>query len=154
MSDNDVGISFDFSELNRVVEDFQRRGGNMAEINPVIAEEMVASVLTRFEEQSGFEQGPWKELSDATLAARRQSKSPQALKDSDNMFGSITAYDDDEIAEAYTNVPYAKYHTSHEPRQQNEEGDDILPLRDFMDIDWQHVTDYASELMLTEIVSG
>lgn len=150
---NEVAIDFDFSQLNEIMEGFLRRGGNLAEINPVIAEDLVAEVITRFEEQSGFEQGPWQELADSTLAARRQSSSPQMLKDTDNMFGSITAFSDDELAEAYTNVPYAKYHTSHEPRQTGADGEPILPLRDFMDIDWPAVIERAGELMMSEVVT-
>lgn len=153
MSDDDVKLGFDFSELNQVMEDFVRRGGNMSEVNPVIAEDILAEVITQFEKQAGFTQGPWPELADGTLAARRQSQDPQMLKDTDNMFGSLTAFSDDELAEAYTNVPYSKYHVSDEPRQKGADGNDILPRRDFTDIDMEGVVDRATELMLSEMVT-
>jgi phage gpG-like protein len=150
---NDVKIAFDFSKLDEIVEEFRRRGGNTAEVMPVIAEDMVTEVIERFDLQSGFEQGPWQELSDATLAARRASQDPQALKDTGNMWGSVTPFSGDDLAEAYTNVPYSKYHTSHDPRIKKADGSDLLPMRDFMDIDWPKVIENAGELLLAEMLT-
>lgn len=146
MPADDCRVTFDMSSLLGVVDEYARRGGNVAELMPVIAEDLVTSVLSQFEAQAGHLQGPWPELAEATLAARRASSSPQMLRDTGTLLGSITPHSTTDTAEAFTNVPYAKFHVSKEPRR-------YLPLRDFLDIDFQGVTDRAVELLLAEIVT-
>jgi phage gpG-like protein len=140
----DVKVTFDASELTKALSDFATRGGNVGNLTPVIAEDLVSAILERFELQSGYEQGKWPEDKPATLAARRVSKEPKILEDSGVLLGSFMAFDTAETAEGYTNVPYAKYHVSPEPRK-------IIPLRDFTDIDFGSVTDRAMDLILSEV---
>ncbi len=142
----DVKATLDMSPLQEVMKEFFTRGGEASNIMPVIAEDLASDVVERFELQSGFEQGPWQELADATIEARRVSKDPKALEDTGVLLGSITPYSDDDIAEAYTNVPYAKYHTSPEPRH-------VIPLRDFTDIDMGSIQDRAMDLALGELAT-
>jgi phage gpG-like protein len=136
-----------FADLASAVEELERRGLSIDEYSPVIAEELVAKVLERFELESGHQQGAWQELSDETLKNRRASESPKMLRDTDVMFGSITPWSEGNVAEAFTNVPYAKYHVSHEPRTK-------IPLRDFFDIDREEVAQYGAELILNGLLEG
>lgn len=146
MASDDCRVTYDSTSLKGVLEQYAQRGGNLAELMPVIAEDLVSSVISQFEAQAGHSQGPWQELADSTIAARRASSSPQMLRDTDVLFGSITPYSGDDVAEAFTNVPYAKYHVSKEPRQH-------LPLRDFLDIDMEGVSSRAIDLILAEMVT-
>lgn len=143
---NDTSAGFDFSQLAKVVADLQARGGNISELTPVIAEDLLERVITQFESESGFTTGPWEPLKPGTIARRRQSASISMLRDTGVLFGSLTAYSDADTAEAFTNNPVAKYHVSREPRK-------VLPLRDFMDINFEEAADYAEELLLAEILS-
>lgn len=147
MLPDDVKVKFDASQLLKVISDFATRGGNVAELMPVIAEDLTACVVERFELQSGFEQGKWPDLAAATIERRRNSQSVKALEDTGVLLGSITAFDSADTAEAYTNVPSAKYHVSPEPRK-------VIPLRDFTDIDFGSVSDRATELILSEITTA
>jgi phage gpG-like protein len=140
----DAKVTFDASQLTKALKDLATRGGNVGNVMPVIAEDICTEIINRFELQSGYEQGKWQDDKPATIAARRVSKSPKILEDSGVLLGSITPYDDGETAEGYTNVPYAKYHVSPEPRK-------IIPLRDFTDIDFGSVSDRAMELILSEV---
>jgi phage gpG-like protein len=59
---------------------------------------------------------------------RRWQGEPKLLQDTGVLVGSLTPNWNDELVEVYTNVPYAKYHVSPEPRHK-------IPLRDFFAID-------------------
>lgn len=59
---------------------------------------------------------------------RRWLGDPKLLRDRGIMIGSLTPHTAEDLIEVYTNVPYAKYHVSHEPRTK-------IPLRDFFAID-------------------
>ncbi len=59
---------------------------------------------------------------------RRWQGNPKLLQDTGNLINSLTPTWDEDAVEVYTNVPYAVYHVSPEPRR-------VIPLRDFMDID-------------------
>jgi phage gpG-like protein len=58
---------------------------------------------------------------------RRWQGNPKLLQDTGNLVGSLRPEYADDFVEVYTNVPYAKYHVSPEPRRK-------IPLRDFFDI--------------------
>jgi phage gpG-like protein len=59
---------------------------------------------------------------------RRWQGTPKLLRDTGILIGSLTPFTSEDLVEVYTNVPYAKYHVSPEPRHK-------IPLRDFFDID-------------------
>lgn len=59
---------------------------------------------------------------------RRWQGNPKLLRDRGILIGSLTPFTAEDLIEVYTNVPYAKYHVSAEPRH-------VIPLRDFFDID-------------------
>ena len=146
VSGDDLAIHYDATQIVGVIEDFKSRGGNIAELTPVIAEEMVTHVIENFDQERGFKQGAWQPLSPITIAMRRESSSYAILRDTGVLYGSIEPGWNDYASEAFTNVPYAKYHVSPEPRKK-------IPLRDFFDIDWQTINEYAIDLMLAEVTS-
>ncbi|MFZ5896816.1 MAG: phage virion morphogenesis protein [Myxococcota bacterium] len=141
---DDCKVTLDASALPEALKAYERFGGNLADLMPLVAEDLVEATLERFELESGHEQGPWQPLAPSTLARRRHSKSPKMLRDSGVLFGSIAGAHGEDWAEAYTNVPHAKYHTSKAPRSH-------LPLRDFFDIDLDAVSERAAELILGEL---
>lgn len=74
------------------------------------------------------------------------ARSYKILQDTGNLVGSITPDFDERSWEAYTNVPYAKYHISKAPRRK-------VPLRDFFDIDQERFMDEVTDVILTAIVT-
>jgi phage gpG-like protein len=70
----------------------------------------------------------WEEPGGKKPNGRRWQGNPKLLRDTGILVGSITPDWDDESAEAFTNVPYAKYHVSQAPRS-------VIPLRDFFAFD-------------------
>lgn len=136
------------SPLLQAVADLEARGGSVDEYVPVIAEEMVTAVLDNFENERGHKQGPFPPLSPYTLARRRaKGKGAKMLQDTGIMKGSILPHAEGNVAEAYSNNPYIRYHTSPEPRR-------IIPLRDVFDIDMDAIRDYATAIILDGIVEG
>lgn len=142
---NGSGSASPLSELGRIVEELERKGGSVDEYAEPIAEQMVEAVLERFELESGFMQGPWPP-SDFSHRSR-QAENNKLLRDTGVMFGSITPWADGNVAEAFTNVPYAKFHVSHEPRE-------VIPLRDFFDISIDAIAEYACEIILSGVLEG
>jgi phage gpG-like protein len=58
---------------------------------------------------------------------RRWQGNPKLLQDTGNLVGSLQRDWSDDAVEIFTNVPYAKFHISPDPRR-------VIPLRDFFDI--------------------
>lgn len=131
------------SKLAALVDDLEQRGGAVGPYVEVIAEEMVSRVIERFELESGHEQGPWPKSN--FKHRRRQAANNRLLRDTGILFGSIVGASYDNVAEAFTNVPYAAFHASPEPRSK-------IPLRDFMDIDRDAVAEYAIEVITAAIL--
>jgi len=75
----------------------------------------------------GGEQKPRTTSRKVPKSHRRWQGEPKLLRDRGIMIGSLAPYTTEDLIEVYTNVPYAKYHVSHEPRHK-------IPLRDFFDI--------------------
>jgi len=74
----------------------------------------------------------------------RMQGNPKLLQDTGNLVGSITPDWTDNVIEAYTNVPYAKYHISPAPRH-------VIPLRDFFDIDMARFEADVVDMILTRV---
>lgn len=136
----------DLADLDRALEGLIADGaGVMAQVSPVIAEGLVTAVVDEFETEG---RGRWQPLAQSTIRKRRQRQptgSIPMLIDTTNLVGSITAYSNARLAEAFTNVPYSGYHTSKRPRR-------VLPLRDFTDIDLEDAQDEAAELILAFVM--
>jgi phage gpG-like protein len=69
------------------------------------------------------------------------------LQDTGNLAGSIMPYADGEVAEAFTNVPYAGYHISDAPRKK-------IPKRDFTDIDFETAQAEAVDVILAQFIAS
>lgn len=127
--------------LVKIVREMERRGNNLEDLTPAIAQLLVSAVEDVFETE-GF--GAWPDLAPATIRARRGTGA-KMLQDTGNMAGSIRPRHGARVAEAFTSVPYAKYHISKEPRT-------IIPLRDFLDIKFDDVTDKAAQILIREVL--
>ncbi len=154
----------EFMSLQFVVGLYQERGIRaMHELAPAIAEAMHAQVLEVFEQEGAVGGKPkWPPHAESTLDAklfhpakrskktgkllkrRRKSTNPKLLQDTGNLINSLVEDWDDHVVEVYTNVPYAKYHTSPEPRT-------IIPLRDFTDIDRDAFEDDVANMILLHV---
>jgi phage gpG-like protein len=130
-------------QLRKVVDETLKRGGNLQGVAEVVAEELVAAVEQNFQDERGFQQGAWQELADSTKARRREAAEHKILQDTTVLAGSITPAHQGLEAEAFTDVPYAIFHVSEEPRS-------VIPLRDFLDVDLEGIADTTSDLILAE----
>lgn len=164
----------EFRELQNFIGAFHARGRRaLGEIAPAVAESMHAEVLEMFEtEGHGQWPGFWwqraglpapgtpksgpvqrgdskrqkKALGRGKVAKsnRRWQGNPKLLQDTGNLVASMTPEWDEHIVEVYTNVPYAKYHASHEPRH-------VVPLRDFFDIDVEAFEQDVVDMLLLRL---
>lgn len=138
--------TINFEELHGIVRLFEERGRRaMGELAPAIAEAMHSEVLEVFETE-GY--GTWPQFADSTLDRKlfgpRKSSNPKLLQDTGVMVGSLTPNWDEDIVEVYTNIPYAKYHVSHEPRR-------VIPLRDFFAIDIETFEGDVADMLLLRL---
>lgn len=69
------------------------------------------------------------------------------LQDTGTLAGSIMPYADQQVAEAFTNVPYGGFHVSDAPRKR-------LPKRDFTDIDFEAAQAEAVDVILSQVLSS
>jgi len=120
-----------FETLETIVRVYQERGRRaMGELAPAIAESMHYYVMEEFETKGRGKWATfwWQRDGKPKPKGKRWQGNPQLLKNTSNLANSLTPAWDDHIVEVYTNVPYAKYHVSPEPRSK-------IPLRDFTAID-------------------
>ena len=108
----------------------------------IVAESLVAAVSDEFESAG---RGRWEPLAESTLKRRRGSEA-QILKDTGRFAGSIQADSGADFAEAATDVSYAVFHVSDEPRT-------VIPLRNPFDIP-DEVLEEANVLIATALVEG
>lgn len=145
-------VEFDSSELQRALELLRDAGSDVAaETMPVLAEILVSSVHEVFEREGAVAGLPkWPDLAPSTKrkrAKRQASGVFKILQDTGNLAGSIMPYADHEVAEAFTNVPYAGYHISAAPRR-------IIPLRDFTNIDFEAAQREAVDVILAQVLDA
>ena len=129
------GVSVDARDMVRVLAELEKAGDRMSDVMPTVAEMLVSAVHEEFETEG---QGKWPPLKPSTIKQRRGGGAGvKILQDTGVFVGSVTPDYGLGFAEAYTNVPYAVFHTSAEPRR-------IIPYRDPFDID--------EEALLEEVV--
>lgn len=128
----------DITDLLDVLAGMEERAGDLSQPMAVIAEALVGRVNDKFE--SG---GPgWPGLADSTIAKRRKAgRGAQILKDTGRLAGSIEPDSGSDYAEAATDVEYAVYHVSDEPREK-------IPKRDFLDVLDDGMLDEAAETVM------
>lgn len=132
-----VNVTIDFSTLEELVKGYEDRGGKLKDKMPTVKNILVDAIEEEFETEG---RGRWKK------SQRAEDEGGKTLQDSGNMVtsvGSDSTYGDD-FALAGTDVPYAEYHVSDEPRT-------IIPLRDFLDIDMDQAMDEIESLFLDEL---
>jgi len=138
-------VDLNFEALSHICRVWQKRGENIAaDLAGPISESLHAEVMEVFETK-GY--GTWPDFwwrraglpkpgsTPRKDGKKRRGKSyrrwrgePQLLRDTGVLIGSLTPFTAEDLIEVYTNVPYAKYHVSHEKRR-------VIPLRDFFAID-------------------
>lgn len=137
-------VVFDASQLTKIFDELLERGEHVAEnVLPIIGEILVSAVQQQFETEGG---GKWEPLADSTLESRRlRGRGAKILQDSGIFAGSIMPSVTADHAEAYTNVPYAIFHTSDEPRT-------LIPYRNPFEIDEEAALDQMVQLVLKAAV--
>ena len=139
----EVSAHLDTIELESIFDDLERSGKNLRGVLELIALDMVDRVEDEFATEG---HGRWPKLAESTLAKRRKKgRGAMILQDTTHLVQNIDAAWELDFAEAFTNVEYAKYHTSKAPRKK-------IPLRDFMDIDLDEVREDAAQMLLEEII--
>jgi phage gpG-like protein len=148
-----TGLDFDMMALEKAVEDFDRRGGNVSGILPAAANILVEAVDYMFDTEGGAgNSGTWEP------SARAEEQSGQTLQDTGNLAGSITGdYGGSGLAstawfEAGTNVPYAVFHLP--PDRSGHPSKGIMPVRDFFDVKMDDILDEVGDLFLAEVTGG
>lgn len=139
--------------LKKAVDETLKHGGNLEGVSEAVAEELVAAVEQNFQDERGFQQGPWPkragrigELVERIRGGAAEGQNRKLLQDTGVLAGSITPAHQGLEAEAFTDVPYAIFHVSDEPRT-------VIPLRDFLDVDLETIADNTADLILSEFAA-
>lgn len=139
--------------LKKAVDETLKHGGNLEGVSEAVAEELVAAVEQNFQDERGFQQGPWPkragrigELVERIRGGVAEGQNRKLLQDTGVLAGSITPAHQGLEAEAFTDVPYAIFHVSDEPRT-------VIPLRDFLDVDLETIADNTADLILSEFAA-
>ena len=143
-------VNLDSAEFVDALRQLREAGADVAaETMPVLAEILVSSVHEVFEREGAVAGKPrWPDLAESTkrIRAKRQPSGVfKILQDTGVLAGSIMPHADQAVAEAFTNVPYAGYHTSLAPRRK-------IPLRDFTDIDFEAAQRDAVDVILAQVL--
>lgn len=160
----DGPIAIEFTSLQQILGILGERGRRtLSELAPAIAESLVHEVLEVFETEG---HGTWPDISESTKLGRRGAKARKLkvqgplrpgekrkrrklatgtfkiLQDTGNLAGSITPAWDDQSAEAYTNVPYGKWHIT---------GTSRMPARNFFAIDQDAFEGDVADMILLRL---
>ena len=125
--------------LVKMVKEFERRGNNLEDITPAVAQVLVSAVDDVFQTQ-GF--GKWPDLAPATIRARRGSGA-KILQDKGVLAGSITPRSSARVAEAFTRVPYGTYQVT---------GTSRMPERNFLKINLKKTTERIGQILIREVL--
>jgi phage gpG-like protein len=136
-----VAVHADASELTTMLRAAQRKATNLEGTMAVASEMLVTAVSDQFESAGD---GRWAGLEDSTLAKRRKGgRGAQILVDTGRFAGSIQPGFGPDFAEASTDIAYAVYHCSDEPRT-------MIPMRNPFDVNDARL-DEIEELLLTDM---
>jgi phage gpG-like protein len=131
--------------LQHAIGLYRQRGSRaLAEVAPAVAESLVSEVLEVFETE-GYGTWPrywWETDGLPKPKGRRWQGTPKLLQDTGNLVGSITPAWEDDVAEAYTNVRYARFHV---------EGTRHMPARDFLAIDRDAFEQDVADMILLRL---
>ncbi len=132
-------VEVDASELIRLLDGFEQRGGNIGPTMAIIANDLVTAVDDQFQTEGG---GDWPGFAESTLRTRAGGT---LLQDDGILAGSIEPNSGARFAEASTGVAYAVHHIFGAPKAS-------IPARNFFDID-DDVFEAAAEL-IAQTVAG
>ncbi len=135
-------VTYDGAPLVAVGQALARaEEADRSRIMSIVAEDLVAAVNDEFETAG---HGSWDPLAESTLRKRRkEGKGAEILKDNGRFAGSIQPDSGPDFAEASTDVFYAVYHVSDEPRS-------IIPLRNPFDVP-EEIFEEACRTILEEM---
>jgi phage gpG-like protein len=139
------GVAYDASDLGRVFRELEQSlpGATQAALGE-IAGILVGMVEDEFQTQG---RGKWPPFAKSTLEERlKKGGSPKLLQDTGNFVGSIAQAVESDAAIAFTNVPYAVYHTSAEPRH-------VIPYRNPFDLPDDEVLQHAEDIALAAVAA-
>jgi len=136
-------VKVDFSAVLAAVADLDaRRSSVMSNVTPIVAEILLAAIDHQFETEG---EGKWPQLAESTLRGRRESTNPMILQDTGIFAASWQPFTSAAVAEAFTEVPYAKYHIGDAPRT-------IIPKRDPTEVDMDDILSQAADEILDAMV--
>jgi phage gpG-like protein len=131
------GFTFDVSEIERYIGGW--RDLDLTRSMSIVGTDLMLAVDDKFENS-----GPgWPELAESTLRNRRGATA-QILVDTTRLRGSIRSEAEEQAVELFTDVEYAVFHVSSEPRTK-------IPLRDFFDLA-PEVWEEAATVILGDII--
>ena len=139
-------VTIDASDIVDQIDEFRERGGNLAPIMAVIAEDLVSGVSDQYETEGGGRWPPhkvwsrgWKTGRGGRGGARQTHK---LMQDTGVLAGSTEPNYGADFAEATTGVEYIVYHL---------DGGPIIPKRNPFEIE-DEVFDEAVETLLEYVV--
>ena len=133
-------VTIDGSKLVKLLQRFEKKGGDLTPAMQVIAEQLVSAVNDEFETGG---HGKWM---DKASGSKFEPSWPCYLKASGRLASSIEPTAGASFSEASTDVSYAVYHVSSAPRKK-------IPLRDFFDVP-DSVFDDACDTLLGMLVEA
>lgn len=133
-------IDFSAERLARVTSEYLKGGGNLGDLTPNVAEILVAAIDDVFSAEGAVGGRPKWAPSQRALA-----QDGQTLQDTGNLAGSVQGEWDEESAFAGSDVPYGKYHLGEDSPGRK------VPVRDWLGIDLDSVTDEVTEFVLNEL---
>lgn len=144
-----VAVGVDSAPLEEALKQIQTNARNLRNVMDIIAGDMVGMVEENFETEGiASPAGKWKELDPATIAQRRkEGKGAKILQNTAVMAGSVMPEYGNDFAMAFTNIEYAVFHVSPEPRE-------VIPLRDFLNIDMELLQQDAIDLLTAQVVGA
>lgn len=136
-----VDVTAENAALRRILSQWREAGGDLTSTMEIVAETLVSAVSDEFHTEG---RGRWPKLAESTLRKRRGTEA-QILQDTGRFAGSIQAEAGPDWAEASTDVSYASYHVSDEPRF-------VIPLRNPFDVP-DEVLDEAMMMILNDMMA-
>ena len=130
-----IDAVLNWSALERELTDLYKHGANLNDLRPVIGEILVTAIDEVFDTEGN---ASW------VRSDRAVAQGGKTLQDSGNLAGSMmVSYPDAGAVAVGTDVPYGVYHL---------EGTKHMEQRDFLDIDWDDVSDEVAEFLVGEVL--
>lgn len=133
---SDAKIEYVVDGLSASLKELEDRGGNVADLLPVVGEILRSAIDEVFLTEG---RGEWE------VSRRVLEEGGTILQDTGRLAASIAIEEiGGDTVEAFALEPYGKFHVF---------GTKYMPARDYLDIDFIAVSDEVSEFILGEILS-